>query len=154
MCCFFLECRVFEDASIFVVCIAVERFCRVNPRVPSQGKHPLLKLLFPRGGDYSDPFHCICKRQNWAGQDIVAQVCLICCAFFAKKLWRPACQDQLRLLFCFRSRGESDDSARGGATCVILETSVTTPPRTAPSTRLFLPACCTLLTVSSKSSYA
>ena len=59
---FFLECRIFEDASIFVVCITVERFCRVNLHVPSQGKHPLLKVLFPRGGGYSDPFHCIRKR--------------------------------------------------------------------------------------------
>ena len=109
MCCFFLECRVFEDASIFVV-------HRCGALLPCKSTRAISRQTSAAVGT---------DVLLWSGsRSCCSSVSYVLC-LFVKKLWRPACQDQLRLFF-FRSGGESDDSARGDATCVILGTSVTT----------------------------
>ena len=87
MCCFFWS-AVSSRTQESTWCIAVGCFCRVQLHVPSQGKHPLLKFLFLRSGGYSDCFHFLGGRWNWAGQEVIAQVCVMSCAF-PSKLWRP-----------------------------------------------------------------
>ena len=87
MLCFFWS-AVSSRTQESIWCFAVGCCCRVSLYVPSPGKHSLLKFLFSRSGGYSDTFHFLCGRWNWAGQEVIAQVCLKSCGF-PSKLWRP-----------------------------------------------------------------